>query len=338
MCSPIITGPVRTSEAQVMQNMHELNLRFCTSTSHVLDWVDACPNLVNLRAQLFRRGDEQDDPEIDEFGGLGDEIVEDDEPDGEGWVLINNRRQRPAQNVLRISTMRNDVRVLPNLTCLELHSFSSPASVGTILDPLTTPALKILRIGTSFARIGLSNVRWLHIALLLQRSDASLEELRTAGTPMNADDMRACLLLSPRLKRLSIGMFEEMEQLLGDLAAQTSEGEQPESKLVAGEGTQQSAAAAHGGIPLPCPGLNAVDIADSIFPIDALVSVVSSRFPAGGHVHHASDSQSEKQSESESSDGPDLGDHKRLERICVDKTLLMQLKNIWFLRSAFRRG
>ncbi|KAL5534747.1 hypothetical protein ACEPAG_1211 [Sanghuangporus baumii] len=274
-CPTLLPPSFGTHDTPVLKNMRVLKLRFCTAVSHTLDWIDICPNLDYFKVHLLcRTSEEEDDPEIDEFDGLDEEIEldESDELDNDGWVVINshprvhtNSRARGVESI-----QGTNVRRVAHLTQLEIVTFSTCTPVGTLLDSLSAPSLRSLKVSSFDARAGSLNTRWLHIPLFLHRSDMPLlEELEINGVPMNIDDMRACLTLAPGLRKLSIGWFQELDDLLQELRIPDIHSHRSRREHSGADST------------LLCPRLETLNVAEASFSIDILASMVSSRFALG---------------------------------------------------------
>ncbi|KAL5535032.1 hypothetical protein ACEPAF_3123 [Sanghuangporus sanghuang] len=273
-CPTLLPSPVSSHGTPVLKNMRILKLRFCTAVSHALDWIGICPNLDYLKVHLLCGiSEEDDDPEIDEFDGLDEEIdLDESELDGDGWVVINSRPRvhtnSRARGVESIQDM--NVRRVDHLTQLEIVTFSTSTPVGTLLDSLSAPSLRSLKVSSFYARAGLLNTRWLHIPLFLHRSNMPpLEELEINGVPMNIDDMRACLTLTPGLRKLSIGWFQEFDDLLQEMKISDVHSFRSRHGHSGADST------------LLCPRLETLNVAEAYFSIDILASMVFSRFALG---------------------------------------------------------
>ncbi|TDL26703.1 hypothetical protein BD410DRAFT_783816 [Rickenella mellea] len=88
-----------------------------------------------------------------------------------------------------------------SLTEFRLQTDRKSIDPGPALDRLTLPALCKLEISIEGAR---KLDSWPHIALLLNRSDSPLTDLKIKGTPMKHGDFLNCLHNAPRLRNLSV--------------------------------------------------------------------------------------------------------------------------------------
>ncbi|KAH8115580.1 hypothetical protein DFH11DRAFT_1294423 [Phellopilus nigrolimitatus] len=172
-----------TYPAPVMENLTNLELRFCMSIEDCLQWVDICPSLESLSARLFCNRSEF----------LGQEL---------GWIWSNSGQGR--------------MRHLRRLTHLELHGFSIESDLGPLIDVLDVPALKTLQV-IMYDMVEVES-RWTHILDCVRRSDPPLETLKISGTPMLAEDILECLQLLPGLTKLSLSSVHDADILIQALS------------------------------------------------------------------------------------------------------------------------
>lgn len=265
-CPMLLPVPVGARDFSVLENMRVLRLRFCTDVSNALAWIDICPNLECFKVHLLCQTNiEEDNPEIGEFDGLDEEIEDDGDLNDGGWVIVNSPSRAHAISQSGIGSVQaTSVRRLAHLTQLEIITFSTAAPVGKLLDSLSTPSLRSLKISSVQARVDPLNARWIHVPLLLHRSDMPpIEELEINGVPMNTDDMRATLALVPRLRKLTIGWFQELDGLLQEMKARDHQ-----TSGMPGQNEIDS---------ILCPHLETLNVAEAYFSVDVLASMVSSR-------------------------------------------------------------
>lgn len=152
------------------------------------------------------------------------------------------------------------VRRLEKLRTLEVSAFSSDSDPGPLINLLELPALTDLFIDTGDI---LDSNEWPCVQNLLRRSQPPLfESLTLLGTPMDSEEILACLQLSPKLTHLNLGSVTD--NILLSLSSST-----PYNPRVPGASRAQ--------IPL-CPALEVLEIGDTDdCSIPCVIHVASSR-------------------------------------------------------------
>lgn len=230
---------VPLSTPSPLSSLRDLDLDFCTSIDHCMQWLNASPCLESLKVRLFSTS-------------LETEAVQD--PDG--WAIVSTQQHSTVSRYAQYP-----IRRLERLTHLHIRGFSSSTDVGTLLSLIDAPAVNNLEV-----EMLTCSGDWPYVINFLRRSGPPLQRLKLSGTPMSAFDVFSCLHLLPHLKTLSIDKLKDFNPVASALTIPARIDDMDFAQ-----------AAALDSSPL-CPQLEVLEVTNSPLSPEKMVELLRSRF------------------------------------------------------------